>query len=159
MADAAGLVVAFTALADNYEVKAGAEFFRLGDIERELGIELQQKQYETRLLALTKPGDYATARKAMVDQMTEEIGLVYQQAFAEYSASGLPFEVAKQYALKSAAAKRDEKMQLIELNFPSGANAIGSASLAVNNRPKGLLPTRRAPARRAPARRRPARRR
>ena len=67
------------------------------------------------------------SRKTMVDQMTAEIGLVYQQAFAEYTGSGLPFEVAKQYALKSAAAKRDEKMQLIELNFPSGANAIGSA--------------------------------
>ena len=55
MADAAGLVVTFTALADSYEVKSGAEFFKLGDIKRELGIELQQKQYETRLLALTNP--------------------------------------------------------------------------------------------------------
>ena len=89
----------------------------------------------------------------MVDQMTAEIGLVYQQAFAEYTGSGLPFEVAKQYALKSAAAKRDEKMQLIELNFPSGANAIGSASLDYRTKPKALRFTTPAP-RRAPARRR-----
>jgi hypothetical protein len=155
MANKAGLIAAFTGLADNYEIKAGEDYFKLGNIKRELGIELQQKQYETRLLALTDPKAYSDERKLMVDQMTAELGLVYQQAFAEYSGSGLPFEVAKQYALKSAAAKRDEKMQLIELNFPSGANAIGSASLEYRTKPRGLLSTRRAPApRRAPARRR-----
>ena len=78
MANKAGLIAAFTGLADNYEIKAGEDYFKLGNIKRELGIELQQKQYETRLLALTKPEDYANARKAMVDQMSSELSLVYK---------------------------------------------------------------------------------
>ena len=150
--DLAGIKGAFAQLKDSYIVTVGAEFLGTGDIKRELGITLEDKQYGARLQALTKPEDYYRDRKVLVDQMTLEVQVAYQKAFGEYANSGLPNEVAKQYAMQAARTAMNAKMQLIELKFPSGANAIGSAALGRDYTPKGVLPgataRRRAPARR-----------
>ena len=160
--DGKGVLAALTKLAGTYEVTVGTEFLATGDLKRELGITLEDRQYASRLEALTKPEDYYRHRKGLVDQMTDEVQLTYQKSFGEYAASGLPNEVARQYAMQAARTAMAAKMQLIELRFPSGANAIGSASLSRENALVGALPGARAPARRrAPARKRraPARRR
>ncbi len=153
--DAKGINAVLTSLASSYEVTTGSEFLATGDIKRELGITLEDQQYAARLQALTKPGDYYTNRKLLVDQMTNEVQLAYQKSFAEYARSGLPTEVAKQYAMQAAKTAMAANMQLIELRFPSGANAIGSAAMGRQYAPKGSLAVA---ARRAPARRRARRR-
>ena len=155
--NAAGIKTALAALEASYEVKVGAEFLGMGDIKRELGITLEDQQYKSRLEALTKPDDYYAKRKALTDVMTTEVQLAYQKSFAEYADSGLPNEVAKQYALQAARTAMATKMQLIELRFPSGANAVGAASLSRVNTLPGTFPVPisrpRAPARRRTRRR------
>jgi hypothetical protein len=152
--DATGVTAALKTLIGTYEVKVGAEFLNTGDIRRELGITLEDQQYAARLMALTKPGDYYTERKKLTDQMTTEVQLAFQKSFAEYANSGLPNDVSRQYAMQAARTTMAAKMQLIELRFPSGANAIGSASMSRAFAPEGLLPTRRAPAKKRRTRRR-----
>ena len=155
--DKAGLVKAFTALADSYEVKGGSDvYFGLSDVKRELGIIQADKQYATRLLAITDPGKYYNERKKAFDVMSTEVELAYQKSFADYAGSGLSNEEAKKYALKAAGAIRDAKMDVIELNYPSGANSIGASSLArkaANDNFSGELGGKAPPRRRAPARR------
>ena len=152
--DAAGIKGALAALEASYEVKVGAGFIKTGDIKRELGITLEDQQYAARLQALTKPEEYYTERKKLTDQMAMEVQLSYQKSFSEYTESGLPNELAQQYAMQAARTAMAAKMQLIELRFPSGANAIGSAALGRANAPQGLLPVRRAPAKKRRTRRR-----
>ncbi len=152
--DAAGIKGALAALEASYEVKAGAGFLNTGDIRRELGIALEDNQYAARLLALTKPKDYYDERKKLTDQMTTEVQLAFQKSFAEYAESGLPNELAQQYAMQAARTAMTTKMQLIELRFPSGANAIGSAAMGRENTPQGSLSVRRAPAKKRRTRRR-----
>ena len=152
--DTAGIKAAFTALKTTYEVTTGKEFLGTGDIKRELGITLEDQQYAARLEALTKPADYYAKRKALTDQMSAEVQLAFQKSFAEYANSGLPNEVARQYAMQAARTAMTTKMQLIELRFPSGANAIGSAAMGRDNAPAGSLSVRRAPAKKRRTRRR-----
>ena len=108
-------------------------------------------------VAPTKPDDYYKKHKALIDQMTSEVQLAYQKSFGEYAESGLPNAVAQKYAMQAARTAMDTKMQLIELRFPSGANAVGAASL---NRMTTLPGTFSVPNSRphAPARRRARRR-
>ena len=152
--DAAGIKAAFKSLAGSYEVTTGKEFLGTGDIKRELGITLEDNQYQARLEALTKPGDYYAKRKALTDQMTMEVQVAFQKSFAEYANSGLPNDVSRQYAMQAARTAMAAKMQLIELRFPSGANAIGSAAMGRDNAPAGSLSVRRAPAKKRRTRRR-----
>ena len=152
--DATGIKAALATLEASYEVKVGAGFIKTGDIKRELGITLEDQQYAARLEALTKPADYYAKRKALTDQMTMEVQLAYQKSFTEYAESGLPNEVARQYAMQTARTAMTTKMQLIELRFPSGANAIGSAAMGRDNAPAGSLSVRRAPAKKRRTRRR-----
>ena len=156
--DKTGIIAALKALEGSYEVQAGADYFKTSDIKRELGITLENNQYSARLEALTKPEDYYNRRKALIDEMTSEVQLAYQKSFGEYANSGLPDEVAKQYALQAARTAMNAKMQVIELRYPSGANAVGAAALGRDNAPAGLLPGVSASKRRAPARRRTRRR-
>ena len=157
--DAKGLEAKFKKIAGDYEVKGGAAgaYFSMSDVKRELGIVQADHQYANRLMALTDPAKYYAERKRAFDGMTDEIELAYQKSFAEYAEAGLSNEDSKAQALKSAAAIRDQKMKIIELNFPSGANAVGASSLArtVGSRvfSGSLGGSKPAPRRRAPARR------
>ena len=90
--------------------------------------------------------------------MSAEVELAYQKSFADYAGSGLSNEEVKKHALKADGTIRDAKMDVIEMNFPTGANSVGASSLARivgNEKFSGALGgTKSAPLRRrAPARR------
>ena len=74
----------------------------------------------------------------------------YAAAAKKYTSSGLPPEMAKQFALQAARNESQIQQQLFELSFPSGANVLELN--AQTKKFKGLGGA--APARRAPARRR-----
>ena len=152
--DAAGLEAKFKKIAGAYEIKGGSDvYFGLSDVKRELGITQADKQYATRLLALTDPGAY-TALKAAFDLMSEEVELAYQKSFADYAGSGLSNEDAKAHALKAAGIVRDAKMDVIEMNYPTSANSVGASSLARkvgSEKFSGSLGGKAPPRRRAPA--------
>ena len=79
----------------------------------------------------------------------------------KYVNTGMAPDVAKQFAMQAAANERNIQQQILEVEYPSGANAIElSRSVTVansTNYPGGMPAPRRAPARRrraAPRKRR-----
>ena len=62
---------------------------------RELGLELEQRQYNTRLLALTKPAEYATARQSEFDKLTSAVEKAYTSSYDGFTDAGMPHEMAK----------------------------------------------------------------
>ena len=124
----------------------------------QLGLKFAQKQYNSRMSALTEPGVYATNRETAHKTMVTAVDDMYEKALKEYLGLDMPLEMAKGYALQAAANERAIQQQIFESKFPSGANILEQgrriAKANVKKYP-GAMPTRR----RAPTRRRPARRR
>ena len=127
-ADEAGLKVILAANAASF-IAADPTQFGTSDIKRELGLTLSQTQYANRLQALTDPAAYSTARTKLLDQVTAEVELAYQKAFARYSNAGLPSEKCRAKAIAAARDVRDREMEIVELLFPAGANAVRAKSL------------------------------
>ena len=131
---------------------------KMVDPIRELGLELEQNQYNTRLEALSNPRAYAAKRQTAFDEMVGHIKQSYEDAFKGFIKAGVPTEAAKNAALMAANNEKLVRRQVIETQFPSGANFIGDmasikdAGGSVMNFAGGA----QAPARRAPARRRAA---
>ena len=96
---------------------------------RELGLELEQRQYNTRLLALTKPGEYATARQTEFQKMTDAVEKAYKSSYDGFTDAGMPHEMAKSYALAAANTEKQVRRQVLETLYPSGANLIGDAAM------------------------------
>ena len=130
---------------------------------RELGLELEQRQYNTRLKALMHPTDYANDRKAAFNIMIEQVQKSYTDAYKGFIDAGLPINMAKQYALAAADNEKRVRRQVIETQFPTNANLIGDMSAVsesktsvMNAMPGNMGGRARKPAtrRRKPARRR-----
>ena len=83
----------------------------------------------TRLLALTKPAEYATARAADFDKLTDAVEKAYKSSYSGFTDVGMPYEMAKGYALAAANTEKQVRRQIMETLYPSGANVIGTASL------------------------------
>ena len=120
------------------------------DASTQLGLKFQQNQYEQRRLALISPERYADARAVAYAELTTSVNNTYKAAASKYTSSGLPPDMAKQFALQAARNESQIQQQLFELQFPSGANVLELN--AQTKKFKGLGGA--APARRAPARRR-----
>ena len=82
------------------------------------------QQYDKRLQALTKPEAYAKERKNAYEKMTEEVDNSFNAALNKYISVGMPADLARQYALQAAANEGQIQQQLMEIEFPSGANLI-----------------------------------
>ena len=113
--------------AHKYKASSGSGFYEV-DAARELGLDLESRQYNTRLLALTKPADYAAARQAEFDKVVEGVKKVYDRSYAGFSNAGMPHEMAKGYAVAAANTEKQVCRQIMETLYPSGANVIGNAS-------------------------------
>ena len=128
---------------------------------QQLGIVFAQNQYAKRVQALTDPGEYARERKAAYGNLVKAVDDTYTEALAKYTGTGMSVDVAKSFAMRAADNERQIQQQILEVEYPSGANAIElSRSVAVANSanyPGGMPAPRRAPARRrraAPRKRR-----
>ena len=123
---------------------------------QQLGITFAQNQYEKRVQALTDPGSYAADRKRAYGKLAKAVDKSYADALEKYSATGMSVDVAKSFAMQAADNERQIQQQILEVEYPSGANAIElSRSVAVANSANypGGMPSalRRAPARRRAA--------
>ncbi len=137
---------------------AALSVFEMVDPIRELGLDLEQKQYQTRLDALSNPVAYARKRQTTFDEMVGHIRTSYQDAFAGFLKAGMPTDMAKNAALSAANNEKLVRRQVIESQFPTGANFIGDmANIKVNGgSAMNFAGGAQAPARRAPARPRAA---
>ena len=96
---------------------------KMVDPIRELGLELEQSQYKTRLEALANPKAYAAKRQTAFD--VGHIKQSYEDAFKGFIRAGMPTEAAKNAALQAANNEKLVRRQVIETQFPTGANFIG----------------------------------
>ena len=99
---------------------------RMVDPIRELGLELEQSQYNTRLEALSNPKAYAAKRQTAFDEML--IRKSYEDAFSGFLEAGMPNDMAKNAALSAANNEKLVRRQVIETQFPTGSNFIGDMS-------------------------------
>ena len=120
---------------------------------QQLGITFAQNQYDQRVKALTDPGTYAAERKRAYGKLAKAVDKSYADALEKYVATGMATDVAKSFAMRAADNERQIQQQILEVEYPSGANAIElSRSVAVANSANypGGMPAH------APARRRRA---
>ena len=149
----AGLAAALVTLEKKWTGKLVASGSKVSapDASTLLGLDFQAKQYESRRLALIDPAQYAAKRATAFDDMKTAVNGKYTNAVREYTASGLPPEVAKKFALQAAANESSLQQQTFELQYPSGANALELTTQAHKFQGLGGAAPQ---ARRAPARRR-----
>ena len=131
---------------------------------QQLGLSFKQNQYDKRLQALTKPEAYARERKTAYEKMTEEVDSSFNAALSKYISVGMPADLARQYALQAAANEGQIQQQLMEIEFPSGANLIEEDRTVSKANMKQYIGApaparRRAPRRAAPRKKRAAPRR
>jgi hypothetical protein len=115
-----------------------------------LGIDREEKIYNMRLLALTKPDDYAKLRAAAFLEMKTAVTASYTAANKSFVDAGYSADQAKGSALAAAEQTRQVQRMIIEQRFPSSANAIGDASTvreagAFTGMAPGAAPRRSAP--------------
>ena len=129
---------------------------------QQLGLSFQQNQYNKRLQALTKPEAYARERKDAFDKMSQEVDQSFNEALGKYISVGMPTTLAREYALRAAGNEMQIQQQLMQVEFPSGANLIEenrTISTANAKNYIGGVPRKRAPRRAAPRKRAAPRRR
>ena len=130
---------------------------------QQLGLSFKQNQYDKRLQALTKPADYARERKQAFEKLSETVDGAFNVALSKYIEVGMPTDPARQYALQAASNEGQIQQQVMEIEFPSGANVIeenrivGDANVANYIGGTGA-PRKRAPRRAAPRKKRAPRR-
>ena len=158
---ASGLGKLITTASDAEMKEALLQFGKVDPI-RELGLDLEIAQYNTRLEALTDPKVYAGKRQAAFDDMVIQIRKSYEDAYKGFIGAGMGTDMAKSFALQAANNEKITRRQVIETQFPTNANMIGeqatirNTKTSVANFKGGPAPRRRAAprAKRAPARRR-----
>ena len=164
-----GLAAVMSSASDADKLAASLELGKIDPI-RELGLDLEIAQYNTRLEALTDPKAYAKKRETAFVEMIGHVRKSYDDAYKGFLSAGMSTNMAKTFALQAANNEKLTRRQVIESMFPTSANTIGDmatirgAAGSVMNLEggQGAAPARRraAPRRRAPAARRaPARRR
>jgi hypothetical protein len=97
---------------------------------RDLGFELEKKQFTNRHLAVTDPGAYKTSRDAQFLKMENAVKKAFDDSLKGFFDAGLPRHLAEQYALNAASNERAVQRQLMETLFPSGNNAVFAQSLS-----------------------------
>ena len=149
--------------ASDAEMKEALMQFGKVDPIRELGLDLEIAQYNTRLEALSDPKAYAGKRQTAFDEMVVHVRKSYDDAYRGFIAAGMGTDMARQFALAAANNEKITRRQVLETQYPTNANMIGEQATIRNTKTsvanfKGGQPAprrRAAPrAKRAPARRR-----
>ena len=96
------------------------------DITKSLGLEREQKAYETRLKALTDPVTYSNNRKTKWDEMTTAVKKYFEDTVTYLNEAGFGWDEAKEEAKKLTAEMAKIERMKLELVFPTNANVIGA---------------------------------
>ena len=119
----------------------------------ELGLNRQQKVFESRTMALTRPTDYANARDIRFGEMTKAVQGVYDSTMKGLEKSGLPRLQVQQLAVQASASAYATQNAIFETDFPSGSTELNVQTVAKDAFP-GMVSAPAAPRapRRAPRR-------
>jgi len=119
----------------------------------EIGGLFEQKAFNRRVNALTKPGDYAKERAFALDAIKKASEAAFTTANEGYITAGLSPELAKENAMMSAKSEYANQLRVFNLQYGQGTDAIFNSASA-NSGPMAAVRNVMAPARRKPAARR-----
>jgi hypothetical protein len=124
------------------------------DVAKEVGLEFEKNQFDTRVQALTDPGAYAAARGAAFKTVEASVLASYKAAAKAFQAAGLSDDQAKKMALQAAQNEKQTQMAIMRVQFPDSVDnlySVGAARETNKFLPTAPMSTRRvsAPRRRA----------
>lgn len=102
------------------------------ELARELGIARQEKQFETRIQAITDPGQYKTDRATAIDAAKDAIATAFEKAHQQYVAAGFSHKEASDLALAAAENEKKVQFHILNLRFPDFTNELAVTSVAKN---------------------------
>ena len=96
------------------------------DINKSLGLTREKQQYDSRLEALTAPGEYARKCEAEWNKMVDEVKGYFEKTVAYLGNAGFDWEESKEKAKVLTKEFAAIERQKLELRFPTAANVIGA---------------------------------
>jgi hypothetical protein len=97
------------------------------DVWRDVGGYREQDQFNMRLLALTKPSEYAGLKANAITGVKEATENSYSVALKQHLAAGVSMDDAKSAAKKAAFATKDLQMKAMKMRFPDADSQVYQA--------------------------------
>jgi len=82
------------------------------------GLELEEKEFDAQIQAVSNPDAYLTKRKAMVKEAMKKVAIFYADRLESLMASGLPTDLARKQAEISANHHKNELMMEVDYLMP-----------------------------------------
>ena len=94
------------------------------DVWRDVGGYREQDQFNMRLLALTKPDEYAALKAGAIKGVKEATENSYSVALKQHLAAGVSMDDAKSAAKKAALATKELQMKAMKMRYPDADSAV-----------------------------------
>lgn len=121
----------FKAITDRREaaVKLSTSKASEVDVWRDVGGVAEEEKQGIRLLAHTKPIEYANLKTKAMTKVREATESSYKSAFEQYVAAGYPIEEAKKHALSAAKQTKDLQKKAMQLLYNDESDIISAKKL------------------------------
>ena len=93
----------------------------------DLGGTYEQKSFDRKVQALTKPADYAADRKTELDKIKAASEAAFKTSYEGFLTAGLSPDQAKAAAYQSARAEYQNQMRVFQLMFGQGTDQVYQA--------------------------------
>ena len=97
------------------------------DVWRDVGGYREQDQFNMRLLALTKPDEYAALKAGAIEGVKKATENSYSVALKQHLAAGVSMDDAKSAAKKAALATKELQMKAMKMRFPDADSQVYQA--------------------------------
>ena len=94
------------------------------DVWRDVGGYREQDQFNMRLLALTKPDEYAALKAGAIAGVKQATENSYSVALKQHLAAGVSMDDAKKAAKNAALATKDLQMKAMKMRYPDADSAV-----------------------------------
>lgn len=115
-------------------------------LQKELGLILRQKQDAATIKAIAKPEDFIAERSKKIGELfgtwdantkkvinaNGKVSVFFKARLDEYNALGLPSEVARKMAERSAQRFYEDELELLELEMPGYSQSFQTATVDHN---------------------------
>jgi GDP-D-mannose dehydratase len=119
------------AIKDSREASAKLSTTKVGEVDvwRDVGGVAEEEKQGIRLLAHTKPIEYASLKTNAMKKVREATESSYKSAFEQYVAAGYPIEEAKKHALSTAKQTKSLQKKAMELLYNDESDIISAKRL------------------------------
>jgi hypothetical protein len=97
------------------------------DVWRDVGGYREQDQFNMRLLALTKPAEYAGLKAGALKSVKESTEQSYATSLKQHLAAGVSMDDSKKAAKNTAFATKELQMKAMKMRFPDSDSQVYQA--------------------------------